>query len=32
MELDNYDQVRVLDAATWQDRKRRLDELGGPTS
>ena len=29
-ELDEYGQVRILDANTWQQRRRRLQELGGP--
>jgi WD40 repeat protein/serine/threonine protein kinase len=29
-ELDENDLVRVLDATAWHDRRRRLDELGGP--
>jgi WD40 repeat protein/serine/threonine protein kinase len=29
-ELDDEGVVRWLDAATWQQRRRRLDELGGP--
>jgi WD40 repeat protein len=30
MELDQGRAAGVLDAATWQERGRRLDELGGP--
>jgi hypothetical protein len=30
MELDAKDSVRVLDATTWNDRRRQLDRLGGP--
>jgi WD40 repeat protein len=30
MELDGNDSVRVLDAATWNDRRRALEQLGGP--
>jgi WD40 repeat protein len=30
MELDADGVARVLAAATWQERRRRLDELGGP--
>ena len=30
LELDEYGFVRVLDAATWQQRRQRLLELGGP--
>ena len=30
MELDDGDVARVLDGATWHQRRRRLDELGGP--
>jgi eukaryotic-like serine/threonine-protein kinase len=30
MELDRNDSVRVLDAATWKDRRRALEQLGGP--
>jgi hypothetical protein len=29
-ELDESGQVRVLDAATWQERRQQLDKLGGP--
>lgn len=29
-ELDDSDVVRVLDAADWQDRRRRLGAIGGP--
>jgi hypothetical protein len=29
MELDR---ARVLDAGTWQQRRKHLDELGGPPS
>jgi WD40 repeat protein len=29
-ELDEHGAVLVLDADAWQDRRRRLDELGGP--
>jgi WD40 repeat protein/serine/threonine protein kinase len=28
--MDEHDVVQVLDAATWQERRRRLEELGGP--
>ncbi len=30
MELDPYDTVRLLDSPTWQQRRLRLEELGGP--
>jgi tetratricopeptide (TPR) repeat protein len=30
MELDEHDAVRVLNASTWQERRQRLQELGGP--
>jgi WD40 repeat protein/serine/threonine protein kinase len=30
MELDSAGAVRILDAAAWLERRRRLDELGGP--
>jgi WD40 repeat protein len=30
LELDEFDEVRVLDAETWQQRRERLRELGGP--
>jgi len=30
LELDDDGHVHVLDAAAWTDRRRRLDELGGP--
>jgi WD40 repeat protein len=30
LELDEFDEVRVLDAETWQQRRQRLGELGGP--
>jgi WD40 repeat protein/tRNA A-37 threonylcarbamoyl transferase component Bud32 len=30
LELDAHGSVRVLDANTWHDRRRRLKELGGP--
>jgi hypothetical protein len=30
MELDDFGEIRVLDAATWQQRRQRLRELGGP--
>ena len=30
MELDTNDSVRVLDAKTWNDRRRALEQLGGP--
>jgi eukaryotic-like serine/threonine-protein kinase len=30
MELDANDSVRVLDAATWNDRRRSLAKIGGP--
>jgi WD40 repeat protein len=29
-ELDADTQIRVLDASTWQERRQRLEELGGP--
>jgi WD40 repeat protein len=29
-ELDEHGAVRVLDADTWHERRRRLEELGGP--
>jgi hypothetical protein len=29
MELDENDVFHVLDAADWQQRRQRLDELGG---
>jgi hypothetical protein len=30
MELDPTGGMNVLDAPTWQQRRRRLEELGGP--
>src|SRR5262249_14363826 len=30
METDDYGTIRVLDAATWQERRQRLQKLGGP--
>jgi WD40 repeat protein len=30
LELDSDDLIRVLDATTWQQRRQRLQELGGP--
>jgi WD40 repeat protein len=30
MEIDEQRAVHVLDASTWQERARRLEELGGP--
>ncbi len=30
MELDDHGTVRWLDSATWQERRRRLSEIGGP--
>ena len=30
MELDSSGAVRLLDMSTWQERRRRLEELGGP--
>jgi WD40 repeat protein len=30
MELDATGAIQVMDALTWQDRRRRLDEQGGP--
>ena len=30
LELDDRDSIRVLDGDTWRDRKRRLEQLGGP--
>jgi hypothetical protein len=30
MELDAGGAVQVMDAPTWRERRRRLDELGGP--
>jgi WD40 repeat protein len=30
METDDYGTIRVLDAAAWQDRRQRLQKLGGP--
>ncbi len=30
LEVDELTAVRVLDAATWQQRRQRLQELGGP--
>lgn len=30
LEVDALTAVRVLDAATWQQRRQRLQELGGP--
>ena len=30
MELDRDDVIRILDATTWQQRRQRLQELGGP--
>jgi hypothetical protein len=29
-QLDDHGAVRVLDADTWHDRRRRLHALGGP--
>jgi hypothetical protein len=29
-DLDADNVARVLDADTWHERRRRLDELGGP--
>jgi hypothetical protein len=29
-ELDEHGAVRLLDAGTWHERRRRLEELGGP--
>jgi hypothetical protein len=30
LEVDELTAVRVLDAATWQQRRQRLQNLGGP--
>ncbi len=30
LELDDFGATRVLDAATWEKRRQRLQELGGP--
>ena len=30
LELDEYGGTRVLDTASWEQRRRRLQELGGP--
>jgi WD40 repeat protein len=30
LELDEYGGTRGLDAATWEKRRQRLQELGGP--
>jgi hypothetical protein len=30
LEVDDLTAVRVLDAKTWQERKDRLQKLGGP--
>jgi tetratricopeptide (TPR) repeat protein len=30
LELDDRDAIRVLDGDAWRDRRRRLEELGGP--
>ena len=30
IEADEHGNARVLDAATWQQRRQRLQELGGP--
>jgi hypothetical protein len=30
MALDGHDQVRVIGAAEWGEKRRRLQELGGP--
>jgi hypothetical protein len=30
LEVDELMAVRVLDAATWQPRRQRLQDLGGP--
>jgi hypothetical protein len=30
IELDEYGGVRVLDAPVWQQRRQRLQKLGGP--
>ena len=30
LEVDELTAVRVLDAAAWQQRRQRLQELGGP--
>jgi hypothetical protein len=30
MELDDHGAVQVLDGPTWQERRRRLEQLGGP--
>ena len=32
LEVDELTAVRVLDAATWQQRRDRLQKLGGPPS
>jgi hypothetical protein len=30
METDDFGTIRVLDAAAWQERRQRLQKLGGP--
>jgi WD40 repeat protein/serine/threonine protein kinase len=30
LELDDRDSIRVLDGDAWRDRRRRLEQLGGP--
>jgi tetratricopeptide (TPR) repeat protein len=30
LELDDRDAIRALDGDTWRDRRRRLEQLGGP--
>jgi WD40 repeat protein len=30
LEVDDLTAVRVLDAATWRERRERLEKLGGP--
>jgi WD40 repeat protein len=30
MELDEYGAVRLLDAGAWEERRKRLEQLGGP--
>jgi hypothetical protein len=30
LEVDDLTAARVLDAATWRERRERLEKLGGP--